>query len=78
MAVQMDVAEAAAKLPELLAALDEGEEVIITRGGVPAARILPVASTSVRLGILEGVLDAGLVPDFLEPMSAKELEEWGA
>lgn len=62
----------------ILDAVDEGEEVIITRGGVPAAQILPVASTGVSLGILEGVLEFNSVPDFLEPMSAKELKEWGA
>lgn len=78
MTVQMNVAEAKAKLSELLAAVDAGEEVIIARGGVPAARLVPVVRTGVRLGILEGIIDPGSVPDFLEPMSADELAEWGA
>lgn len=78
MTVQMNVAEAKAKLSELLAAVDAGEEVIIARGGVPAARLVPVARTGVRLGILEGVVNPESVPDFLEPMSAEELAEWGA
>lgn len=78
MTVQMNVAEAKAKLSELLAAVDAGEEVIIARGGVPAARLVPVAKAGVRLGILEGVVDPGTVPDFLEPMSAEDLAEWGA
>lgn len=78
MTVQMNVAEAKAKLSELLAAVDAGEEVIIARGGVPAARLVPIAKTGVRLGILEGVVDPGTVPDFLEPMSAEDLAEWGA
>lgn len=78
MTVQMNVAEAKAKLSELLAAVDAGEEVIIARGGVPAARLVPVARTGVRLGILEGVVDAASVPDFLEPMSPEDLAEWEA
>ena len=78
MTMQMNVAEAKAKLSELLAAVDAGEEVIIARGGVPAARLVPFAKAGVRLGILEGVVDPGTVPDFLEPMSAEDLAEWGA
>lgn len=78
MTVQMNVAEAKAKLSELLAAVDAGEDVIIARGGVPAARLVPVAKAGVRLGILEGVVDPGSVPDFLEPMSAADLAEWDA
>lgn len=41
-AMQMKLAEAKAKLSQLLAAVDAGEEVIIARDGVPAARIVPM------------------------------------
>ncbi len=78
MTVQMNVAEAKAKLSELLAAVEAGEDVIIARGGVPAARLVPIARAGVRLGILEGVVDPGSVPDFLEPMSKEDLAEWEA
>lgn len=78
MTVQMNVAEAKAKLSELLAAVDAGEDVIIARGGVPAARLVPVAKTGVRLGLLDGVVDPASMPDFLEPMSEEDLAEWGA
>ena len=78
MTVQMNVAEAKAKLSELLAAVDAGEDVIIARGGVPAARLVPVAKTAVRLGLLDGVVDPASMPDFLEPMSEEDLAEWGA
>ncbi len=76
MTVQMNVAEAKAKLSALLAAVDAGEEVIIARGGVPAARLVPITRTGVRMGILAAVVKPGSVPDFLEPMSAEELSEW--
>lgn len=78
MTVQMNVAEAKAKLSELLAAVDAGEEVIIARGGVPAARLVPIATSGVRLGILQGVVDPASMPDFLAPMAEDELSEWGA
>lgn len=76
--MQMNVAEARAKLSQLLAAVDAGEEVVIARDGVPAARLVPVARAGVRLGLLEGLVDPATVPDFMEPMSEDELAEWGA
>lgn len=76
--MQMNVAEARAKLSQLLAAVDAGEEVVIARDGVPAARLVPVLRTGVRLGLLEGLIDPATVPDFMEPMSKDALAEWGA
>lgn len=76
--MQMNVAEARAKLSQLLAAVDAGEEVVIARDGVPAARLVPVARGGVRLGLLEGIVDPATIPDFLEPMSEDALAEWGA
>jgi prevent-host-death family protein len=76
--MQMNVAEARAKLSQLLAAVDAGDEVVIARSGVPAARLVPVARPGVRLGLLQGVVDPATIPDFLEPMGADELAEWGA
>ncbi|MGP3699508.1 type II toxin-antitoxin system Phd/YefM family antitoxin [Rhodobacter sp. NSM] len=76
--MQMNVAEARAKLSQLLAAVDAGEEVVIARDGVPAARLVPVARVGVRLGLLEGVVGPDTIPDFLQPMSEDEVAEWGA
>ncbi|MGR3435062.1 MAG: type II toxin-antitoxin system Phd/YefM family antitoxin [Shimia sp.] len=76
--MQMNVAEAKSKLSELLAAVDAGEDVVIARGGVPAARLVPVtASSGLRFGPLAGFVPEDSVPDFTEPMSAAELAEWG-
>lgn len=76
--MQMNVAEAKAKLSQLLAAVDAGEDVVIARDGVPAARLVPMAVADVRLGLLEGVVSPDSVPDFFEPMTKDELAEWGA
>lgn len=76
--MQMNVDEAQAKLSQLLAAVDAGEEVIIARDGVPAARLVRMTATGVRLGLLEGVVSPDSVPDFLEPMSPDELADWRA
>jgi prevent-host-death family protein len=76
--MQMNVADAKAKLSELVAAAERGEEVIIARGGHPVVRLVPVDSHRVRLGALKGLVTSGSMPDFLKPMSEDELEEWGA
>lgn len=74
----MNVAEAKAKLSELVAAAERGEEVVIARGGRPVVRLVPASAAGVRLGLLEGVVPARSVPDFLEPMDADERASWGA
>ena len=74
--MQMNVAEAKAKLSELVAAAERGEDVVIARGGRPAVRLVPATRTGVRLGLLEGVVDPASVPDFLEPMDADEIASW--
>ena len=76
--MQVNVAEAKAKLSQLLAAVDAGEEVIIARNGVPAARLMPVTAKGLRLGILKGVVSPDSIPDFFESMTEEELAEWGA
>ena len=76
--MQMNVSEAKAKLSELVAAAERGEEVVIARGGRPVVRLVPAAAAGIRLGLLEGVVPPESVPDFLEPMDADELAEWGA
>lgn len=76
MTLQMNVAEAKAKLTKLLAAAQAGEDVIIARDGVPAVRLVPIAAPTVQLGVLSGLVDPSTMPDFLEPMDEDELAEW--
>ncbi len=74
MTVQMNIAEAKAKLSELVTAAEQGQEVIIARGGQPAVRIVPIAHRPFQLGLLDG--KGGTLPDFLEPMTEAELRDW--
>ena len=72
----MNISEAKAKLSELIAAVERGEEVIIARGGHPVVKLVSVARPpTFRIGLADG--QAGRVPDFLEPMSEEELGLWG-
>jgi prevent-host-death family protein len=48
MAVQVNIAEARAKLPSLLDQALAGEEVVIARAGKPLARLTPVESMTQR------------------------------
>jgi prevent-host-death family protein len=74
--MQMNISEAKAKLSELIAAVERGEEVLIARGGQPVVRLVSATApgTAFRVGIADG--QAGRVPDFLEPLSDDELALW--
>ncbi len=74
MGMQMNIAEAKAKLSELISAAEQGEEVVIARGGHPVARLVPIHRSTVRIGIGDGLVSR--VPDFLTPMSEDELKDW--
>jgi len=54
----MGITATKASLSRLVARLERGEldEVVITRGGRPAARLVPVASAAKRLGVAQGML----------------------
>jgi prevent-host-death family protein len=43
MATQVNIADAKARLSELVAASLRGEEIVLARAGVPQARIVPMA-----------------------------------
>ena len=74
--MQMNIAEAKAKLSELVAAAERGEEVVIARGGHPVVRIVSAGETGARfrVGLAEGTV--AHVPDFLEPMPEDESALW--
>lgn len=59
------IAAAKASLSRLVARLERGEldEVVITRGGRPVARLVPMNFAAKRLGIARGML---AVPDNLD------------
>jgi prevent-host-death family protein len=66
--MEVNMHEAKTRLSELVAAAERGEDVVIARNGVPAARLVAVAveHTPVHLGVLAGQIE--LAPDFDEPL----------
>jgi prevent-host-death family protein len=63
--------DAKVQLSELLKRVEAGEEVVLTHGGVPVARLLPVKEKR-KLGFVEG-----RVPDeFFDPLPEEELKAW--
>lgn len=56
MGMNVSVAEAKNRLPELIRAVENGEEVVITRHGKPVAQLAPLspAYRQVRLGGMKG------------------------
>ena len=63
--MQMNDAEAKARLSEHLTAAEKGEWI------TPASEQKPLF----RIGLFDGA--AGRLPDFLEPMPEDEIELWG-
>lgn len=73
--MQVTINNAKEQLPELIAAAQAGEEVIIADGDRPVARIVPLPVRPFRLGGLVGVVPPP-PDDFFEPLSEDELREW--
>lgn len=62
-------------LARLIAAVERGERVIITRNGVPIVELVPPRLSALRIGRLRD--QVGPVPDaVLAPMSDEELRIW--
>ena len=71
--IQMNVAEAKAKLSELLEAAASGREVVIARSGVAVARLVPVAQPDERrLGFFPLEID----DSFFDALDEAELGAW--
>ncbi|NBB16843.1 type II toxin-antitoxin system prevent-host-death family antitoxin [Caulobacter sp. SLTY] len=66
MAVQMNIAEAKAKLSDLVARAEAGEEVVIARDGTPAVVLHPARPRKRRLGGLAHLGPAPPLEAFLE------------
>jgi prevent-host-death family protein len=84
MAVQVNIAEAKAKLPSLLDQALAGEEVVIARAGKPLARLTPVESMTRRrpgawrgLKIPNDALFEPIDPDELDAAEVKHTDEFG-
>jgi prevent-host-death family protein len=75
--MQVSVANAKNKLPELIKAVEDGEPVTICRRGVPVVDIVRTrkqAKKKPRFGTLRGKIQI-FDPDWWKPMSDKEVED---
>jgi prevent-host-death family protein len=68
--------EAKTNLSRLIERACRGEEIIISRGPDPVARLVPVAGRKGqrKLGMLKGKLVVG--PEFFEPLPPEDLDRW--
>ena len=63
-------------LSQLLARVESGEEIVLARGKVPIARIVPYQPVAPKrqFGALRGLVSVG--PAFFEPLPDDELAAW--
>ena len=75
MTTLVKVQHAKTHLSALLVRVEAGEEIVIERGNVPVARLVPIAAAGPRpMGFV-----AYRVPDsFFEPLPDDELDAWEA
>jgi prevent-host-death family protein len=70
----VSIYEAKTHLSRLVAQVEQGEEIEITRHGRPVARLVPPPPRPKRrLGLLEG---QGFVPDGWDELTEEELADW--
>ena len=68
----MNVQDAKARLSDLVARAERGEDVVIARAGRPAVRLVPVAPRSRAFG----TMDLTVPESFFEPLDEGELTAW--
>jgi len=75
--ISVTVHEAKTNLSKLIERARQGEDIIIARGKVPVARLVPLGLVNGRRqpGAFRGKFKVG--PEFFEPLSADELGAWG-
>jgi prevent-host-death family protein len=68
--------EAKTNLSRLIERACRGEEIIISRGPEPVARLVPIGGRKGqrKLGVLKGKLVVGR--EFFEPLPPEELDRW--
>jgi prevent-host-death family protein len=71
--MEVSTAEAKNRLPELIRAVEGGEQVVITRHGRPVAQLAPppVAHRKPQLGGMKGRIH--LLPGWDDPITEEEL-----
>ena len=73
---QVTIHAAKTNLSKLIARVEAGEEIILARGRLPVAKLVPVRANvpKRRFGALKGLLKVG--PEFFEPLPDDELKAW--
>ena len=71
--MDVSVAEAKNRLPELIRAMEDGEQIVITRHGKPVAQIAPPPPSrrTIRLGAMRDEIK--LLPGWDDPITEEEL-----
>ena len=75
--MQVTIHAAKTTLSQLIARAEAGEEIVIARGNVPVARLVPILGQQAprrQPGTLRGVIT--VPPAFFEPLPDHELEAW--
>lgn len=74
--MMVTVHEAKTRLSQLIAEVENGGEVVIARGKVPAVKLVPVAQRRGKRkpGALKGLIS--IDDRFFEPLSDEELRAW--
>jgi prevent-host-death family protein len=63
-------------LSRLLARVEAGEVIVIARGKIPVAKLVPIGTKGKReFGAMRGKLSIG--PEFFDPLPDDELDRWG-
>jgi len=73
MTKQVNVAEAKAKLSQLLDEAASGEDIVIARAGRPMVRLTPIAEPPKRV---LGFFPLNVPDELFAPLTEAELEEW--
>jgi len=68
MSKQVNIHEAKTRLSQLLAQLDDGEEIVIARAGKPIARLVPLAERPARRHPGSAKRKVTIAPDFDAPL----------
>jgi len=69
-----NVHEAKTHLSRLLERAHQGEEILISKNGVPYARLVPVVARTRELGFMAGQFEVG--DEVLAPLEEDELRLW--
>jgi prevent-host-death family protein len=70
----VNVRTAKANLSKLIKQACSGEEIIISRGSKPVAKLVPIDAPKRQPGVLKGKLN--LPDDFFDPLPEEELALW--